>query len=177
LWRNLTDRRERWVNRQAVNWGTTLESVALAAYELETGLIVGRDGFCAHPDHDWLGGSPDGIVFDPSEFSPGGSGLLEIKCPFSQELWDEPPAYYVPQIQGLMQIKRLPWCDFVCWTPFGMRVWRVKRSESYWEWMAPKLAEFWTYVEFDIEPPGFKRGEKEKFTTFNGQLEINRWLH
>ncbi|XP_056135202.1 uncharacterized protein LOC130111926 [Lampris incognitus] len=36
-------------------------------------------GFIIHPDAPWLGSSPDGVVFDPTENPP--FGLLEIKCP------------------------------------------------------------------------------------------------
>ena len=35
------------------------------------------DGYHIHPQYEWLGGSPDGLV--------GGDGLVEIKCPFNQQ--------------------------------------------------------------------------------------------
>jgi putative phage-type endonuclease len=173
LWRDLTGKEKRWFNEDAVNWGTTLEATAIEQFEIEHPyLIVGRDGFCAHPEIEWLGGSPDGIVFDVGSFDANGNSLLEVKCPYSQKLWGAPPDYYIPQVQGLMEIKNLPSCLFMCWTPVDYRVWLIKRSTEYWEWMLPKLAEFWTYVEFDVEPPRFARGEKFKF---NGKLEIERW--
>lgn len=36
-------------------------------------------GFVIHPDSPWLGASPDGLIFDPSE--PYQFGLIEMKCP------------------------------------------------------------------------------------------------
>lgn len=171
LWRIATDRKERWVKREAVDWGTALEPVALMQYVADTNYIVDKAGFERHPEIDWLGGSPDGIV-SGIDYPAVGRWLLEIKCPFSQELWDQPPDYYIPQVQGLMAILDLPFTHFVCWTPSDYRVWHIGRSDEYWEWMLPKLAEFWTYVDLDVEPPRFKRGEKY---SFDGQLEIERW--
>lgn len=36
-------------------------------------------GFIIHPGMPWLGASPDGLLFDPTEPTP--FGLLEMKCP------------------------------------------------------------------------------------------------
>jgi putative phage-type endonuclease len=171
LWRNITGRGKRWINEAAVKWGTTLEPIAIADYEQDRPFVVGREGFCLHPEIEWIGGSPDGILFDPPRFKPRGNGLLEAKCPFSQELWEEPKDYYMPQVQGLMEIRDLDWCEFLCWTPFGKRIWFIERSKEYWEWMLPKLSEFWSYVEFDIEPPAFGRGKRYRY---NGTLKIER---
>ncbi|XP_031138187.1 uncharacterized protein LOC116038123 [Sander lucioperca] len=37
------------------------------------------DRFVIHPDAAWLGSSPDGVVFEPTEAPP--FGLVEVKCP------------------------------------------------------------------------------------------------
>ena len=39
-------------------------------------------GFVIHPEHCWLGASPDGRVKDLSCDQP--DGILEIKCPYSK---------------------------------------------------------------------------------------------
>lgn len=61
------------------------------------------------------------------------------------------------QIQGQMEIVDRDWCDFAVWTPEGLKVTRVLRSEEYWQWMLVKLAEFWGYVQMDVPPPRAKR--------------------
>lgn len=45
-------------------------------------------GFVIHPDAPWLGASPDGLIFDPSE--PCQFGLIEIKCPNVKNYIDFP---------------------------------------------------------------------------------------
>ena len=56
----------------AMAWGLEREAEAKAAYEAETGVIVGEAGFYDHPRIDNLGATPDGLV---------PSGLIETKCP------------------------------------------------------------------------------------------------
>ena len=38
-------------------------------------------GIFIHPEHGWLGASPDRLVYDPDCNEP--NGLAEIKCPIS----------------------------------------------------------------------------------------------
>lgn len=163
LWREKTSRAAKWVNEAAVAWGTTLEPVAKLYHEAEQGVIVVPSGFVVHPDIDWLGGSPDGLI--------DGRGMSEYKCPYSQKVWDEPPEYYIPQVQGLLEILDRDWCHFVCWTPKEVATWKIERSQEYWDWMLPKLCEFWAYVECDIEPPPFARGQRYRFS---GDMKIER---
>ena len=77
-------------------------------------------------------------------------GVLEIKCPYNkgnpEEMrpWAVPPAYYVPQIQGLMEVFDREWLHLLCWTPnHGGKVWRFKRDRAYWELCYEGLAAFW----------------------------------
>ncbi|XP_016114427.1 uncharacterized protein [Sinocyclocheilus grahami] len=72
----------------------------------------------------WLGASPDGLIFDPSE--PCQFGLIEMKCPNVKSYVDCPylkmksgklelqqtHAYYW-QVQGQMLITGMNWRDFV----------------------------------------------------------------
>ncbi|KAJ8252146.1 hypothetical protein COCON_G00214580 [Conger conger] len=43
-------------------------------------------GFVIHPDAPWLGSSPDGLIYDPTESPP--FGLLEVKCPHAKSYVD-----------------------------------------------------------------------------------------
>src|SRR5574340_1127662 len=56
----------------ALQWGTDVEPFAREAYELETGYLVTESGFIQHPDFDFAGCSPDGLI--------GADGGLEMKC-------------------------------------------------------------------------------------------------
>lgn len=136
----------------ATDWGTDNEPNAISAYcchHVERDVGVSMVGFVPHPTLAWIGCSPDLLV--------GGEGLGEIKCPMSQELYGDIPPYYMAQMQGQMEITQREWCDFIVWTPNVMSVQRVVRSESYWQWLYIRLAEFWMYVEAGLEPPRMKR--------------------
>jgi hypothetical protein len=106
-----------------MQWGTENEPLARAAYEEVNGVTVQQVGFITPLFTDVYGGSPDGLI--------GNDGLIEIKCPKPETLirWHSQgvcPDEYRPQIQGLMLISRLPYCDFYAWhpglTPFQIRV-------------------------------------------------------
>ena len=83
---------------------------------------------------------------------------MEFKCPVTDVYHDIPP-YYMCQVQGQLEIDERDWCDFVVWTPVGGTIQRVVRSEKYWAWMEPRLAEFWAFVVADVPPPRLKRKE------------------
>lgn len=93
--------------------GIELEPAAILAYEVETGRLVRRSGFLAHPTL-MAGCSPDGII---GNFA----GLLEAKCPKSATHLDylrgEVPGDYLKQCQHNLWISGAPWCDFVSYDP------------------------------------------------------------
>ncbi|KDD72947.1 hypothetical protein H632_c2703p0, partial [Helicosporidium sp. ATCC 50920] len=77
-------------------------------------------------------------------------GLLEIKCPYFKGEPESgapplvPPYYYMPQIQGQLDILDRPWCDLYVWTPrAGAAAFRVERDEKYWRSCYAVLAQFW----------------------------------
>lgn len=137
-----------FTGNEATEYGVRHEPDALDAYCRETDRIVDLVGFMVHPTIGWMGGSPDGLVRDR---------VVEFKCPFAGEVYPDVPAHYMAQCQGLMEITRLPLCDLAVWTPTQLRVFTVERSADYWRWMHPKLAEFWTYVQANVEPPRAKK--------------------
>ncbi|TVU15484.1 hypothetical protein EJB05_39007 [Eragrostis curvula] len=132
--------------RSAMDWGTNHESIAIEQYTSITGRMVGTLGFAVHTEANsgWLGASPDGILgYEPD------AGILEVKCPFNKgkpELalpWRVMPYYYMPQVQGLMEIMDRDWVELYCWTPNGSSLFRVPRDRAYWELMHDVLREFW----------------------------------
>ena len=73
----------------ATDWVVDKEPVARQVYvsfQHEQGnneLTVGPSGFLICESHPFLGASPDGTVYDPSNLQQS-FGFLELKCPYSQ---------------------------------------------------------------------------------------------
>lgn len=135
LYDEMTGTADPFTGNEMTQWGEDHEPDAIFAYEAFIGEFVTPTGFWTHPEAEWLGASPDGLVVN--------SGLIECKCKFSQELWEEVPAHYMAQIQGQLEITDRAWCDFVSWTPTDLAVFRVDRSVEYWEAQFLLLEEFW----------------------------------
>ena len=142
---------ETFDGNEATDWGEKHEADALREYKARVwpDANLTMSGFVVHPELPWLGCSPDVLV--------GNTGLGEVKCPYSQELYEAIPPYYMAQMQGQMEIANRDWCDFIVWTPNQMSVQSVTRCRDYWQWMYERLAEFWIYVEAGLEPPRAKR--------------------
>ncbi|KAF6173593.1 hypothetical protein GIB67_022952 [Kingdonia uniflora] len=132
--------------RAAMNWGVVNEDVAISGYKNITGRDVSFLGFATHTEtsFSWLGASPDGLLGS----CPGG-GILEVKCPYNKgkpELgipWSTMPFYYMPQVQGQMEVLDRDWVDLYCWTPNASAIFRVCRDRSYWDLIYGILYEFW----------------------------------
>ncbi|XP_059657757.1 uncharacterized protein LOC132304204 [Cornus florida] len=130
----------------AMEWGVLNEAAAIERYRSITGRDVGTLGFATHSEErfDWIGASPDGLL---GCFPEG--GILEVKCPYNKgkpELglpWKSMPFYYMPQVQGQMEIMDRDWADLYCWTPNGSTIFRVCRDRGYWELIHGILWEFW----------------------------------
>ncbi|XP_057486896.1 uncharacterized protein LOC130772993 [Actinidia eriantha] len=130
----------------AMEWGVLNEAAAIEKYKSITGRDVSTLGFATHSEErfDWIGASPDGLL----ECFQGG-GILEVKCPYNKgkpELglpWSTMPFYYMPQVQGQMEIMGRDWVDLYCWTPNGSTIFRVCRERDYWQLIHGILREFW----------------------------------
>ncbi|CAH8362860.1 unnamed protein product [Eruca vesicaria subsp. sativa] len=128
--------------RFAMNWGVQMESAAIERYKRIMGCEVGSMGFALHSQEQfhWLGASPDGVL---------DIGILEVKCPYNKGKtetvlpWSKVPFYYMPQMQGQMEIMDREWVDLYCWTLNGSSVFRVMRDRSYWRIIYEVLREFW----------------------------------
>lgn len=160
LWREKTGREQPFTGNEITLWGEINEPNAISQFEIETGYIVLPVGFVVHPDHDWLGASPDGLV-NPK-------GCVEAKCPYTQKPHEDVPAHYLPQVVAEIEITRGDWCGFISWTPTECRIWRVEASRDYWDWMFPLLQDFWKCVQEDVEP------KRQKKPVFPGKLKIER---
>ncbi|XP_030459980.1 uncharacterized protein LOC115680312 [Syzygium oleosum] len=130
----------------AMEWGVLNEAAAIDRYKSITGREVSLLGFATHSEErfEWLGASPDGLL---GCFL--GGGILEVKCPYNKGKpevalpWTTMPFYYMPQVQGQMEIMDRDWVDLYCWTPNGSTILHVCRDRGYWELIHGILREFW----------------------------------
>ena len=131
------------------------------------GLTVGPCGFLVCEQYPFLGATPDGTVYDPTNLEQP-FGFLEVKCPYSHR--DRTPAEacgmpgfccqletdsngsqkiklrrnhpYYAQVQGQMAVGDRPWCDFVIYTK-DVSVERIYFDNDYWlHTLLPKLEGF-----------------------------------
>lgn len=149
----LSGRPKHSVSSQSLTWGTEAEAFAREAYELETGLVVTESGFVLHYAHDFIGGSPDGLV--------GADGIIEVKCPHDEQVhigtWLEGmPDDHIPQVQGNMMVTGRQWCDFISYDPrqaekYRLYVQRIERDDKYIsETLLPGLLSFWSDVQLMV---------------------------
>ncbi len=154
LYRQLMGLEPKFEGNEMTQWGQDHEQDAVDAYEAEMGVICTKTGdeqefvIRGEPALDWMGCTPDGY---------NGRRLIECKCPYSQNLYDSIPDYYMPQIQGQMTITGCGECDFVCWTPNDLAVWRVYFDETYSELMVTELLSFYETWKAGKEPKRTKK--------------------
>ena len=145
----------------ATTYGIEKEAVAVKEYVSHQhsyghpDLTVSPSGFIFSVTHSFLGASPDGAVYDPSNMSQP-FGFLEVKCLYSARNVTPVEACTLPgfccetdttaglltlkkghpyysQVQGQMAIGERPWCDFVVFTGKGLSVQRIEFEESFWK--------------------------------------------
>ena len=117
----------------AMEWGTTTEPLARAAYEAFKDVLVDEVGIIEHPFLPMCAASPDGLVSI--------DGMLEIKCPntathFDTLLTGKMPSKYMPQVQWQMACANRLWVDFVSFdprSPEGLQLFvtRIERDDKY----------------------------------------------
>lgn len=134
-----------------MTWGKENEDKARTAYECVSGAFVARTGFWVHPEFDWLGASPDGLV--------NGAGLVELKCP--AKLPEAVPLHH--RIQCLIQlaVTGRQWCDYLAWTTEGTFCRRIHPAGT-----ASLIERLWrfylAYVDTGIEPERKKPKRRAK---------------
>lgn len=145
----LTGKPRKQIKAAALQWGQDVEPAAVGAYQAETGEIVELCGFVQHPEHEFIGASPDFLV--------GDDGGGEIKCPESSEVHLETllnglPDEHIEQIQGGLWVTGRKWWDFVSYNPefpphLRLYIERVQRDESY----ISNLAENCVSLEAEVQ--------------------------
>jgi putative phage-type endonuclease len=144
---------EVFTGNAATLWGQEHEDEVRDRFSQLYGVECFDCALLPHPEHPWVGASPDGLVSDRS--------LIEIKCPLRRVPKPDyiPPAYY-DQMQLQLEVCNLEKCYFVEWKPgarlfdediFQVQV--VKRDRSWWTEALPKLRIFWDEVRYYIKNP------------------------
>lgn len=133
----------------AMEHGTEMEPQARMAYEAVTGNMVFEKGFIKHPEIDWLGASPDGLV--------DSAGGVEIKCPFNSAVHVETlssgmPTEHTAQVQGCMWVTGRDWWDFISFDPrmpahLRLYVERIARDGEYIKGLEKAVSIFLTEVD------------------------------
>jgi len=133
----------------AMEWGTTNEPFARAAYEAKTGVLVDEVGAIDHPTIAMSAASPDGLV--------GDGGCLEIKCPntathIDTVLGGEIAKKYYDQMQWQMACAKRDWCDFVSYDPrmpegLQLFVKRIPRDDKYLAELEGEVIQFLKEVD------------------------------
>ena len=66
------------------------------------------------------------------------------------------------QMNALLEITKREWCDYVCWAPEGMVVYRVKRDPLIFDYLLPYYGQFYAAMQVNAEaPPPLSRKEKD----------------
>jgi putative phage-type endonuclease len=129
----------------ATEHGTNNEPNALADFVMQYDAVV-ECGFYVHPDFEWLGASPDGLI--------GDDGLLEIKCPYSKRhdasgfVSIDEQQHYLAQIQYQLFCTGRKWTKFYQWSPYGDMVEHINFNPLFIEETLPVLRKFYEdYLE------------------------------
>ena len=136
----------------ATDWGRLHEPLAKMDFLRTTGVLIEDCGFFIHPEHDWLGATPDGLIQE--------DGIAEIKCPFGIRNDPQPkfktaqeqPHYYA-QMQVEMTCTGRVWAAFYQWTPHGDIAEEVLVDEGWWKENLPKLKAFHDQFLIELDNP------------------------
>lgn len=140
----LTGQRQPSYQNAAMAWGVEQEPMALQAYIDLTGRDVTAAGFCVHPELEYIGASPDGLMMDRG---------VEIKCPFNtanhiNTILGGMPPEHMAQLQCGMWVCDLPAWDFVSFDPrlpghMALHIETILRDDAFIANMATECEKFW----------------------------------
>jgi putative phage-type endonuclease len=140
----------------ATEYGSLNEPIAQLDYTNKTGNLVNECGFFVHPEHDWLGASPDGLI----ESDNGELMVLEIKCPYSKrnDLIPEfksiyQQKHYYAQLQLEMACANVKKAHFYQWNKHVDSVEMVFFDNAWFNDALPKLRAFYELYLSELNNP------------------------
>jgi putative phage-type endonuclease len=103
------------VTARSLLWGTRYEPIAKGIFESMFGVKIIDTTCIPHPDHSFLGASPDGIQITDDISHERYGRLVEFKCPISRDFDENSPipSMYVHQMQLQMECAGLNTCDYM----------------------------------------------------------------
>lgn len=153
LFRVKTFRDEPFEGNDATRWGNNHEPIALAQFEDEHNVILGAGDKLYVHDSLPLGASPDGIYYEQN-------AVVEIKCPYSLELYKTIPERYYFQTQIQMLCTGKEKCYFYVWTPDNVSCDVIKYNQEFIDWYIPLAKAFMEFISLDKEPPRWNRAPR-----------------
>lgn len=157
----------------ATEWGTANEALAKAAFELECGATVEPASFVVHPEHDWLGASPDGYTRTKDT-------ILEIKCPYGLRNGGEfkplnEQQHYYAQIQVQLACTGAKRCEFWQWNPFNASLEVVCFDEAWWIENFQKLEDFYQRYFSEIDNPDHLKPKRKEVETVDAKRLLQEY--
>jgi putative phage-type endonuclease len=95
------------------HWGQKYEKLTLLIYESMYNVRVGEFGCIRHPQYEYIGASPDGIVTGDDPLHPHYGRMVEIKNIVNREITGDPLEAYWVQMQIQMEVCDLDVCNFI----------------------------------------------------------------
>lgn len=158
----------------ATEWGTANEALARTAFEFEYGVKVEPASFIVHPEHDWLGASPDGWA--------GEKMLVEIKCPYGLRNEQLPSfkqiseqMHYYAQIQVQMACTGADCCVFVQWAPAAFNTSLVEFDKEWWAGNLPKLGAFYQRYLAELDNPEHLKPKRKEVETVDAKRLLQEY--
>ncbi len=140
----------------ATEYGTLHEPIAIMDYINKTGCVIDEVGFIVHPEHEWLGASPDGIATNLNDQKY----ILEVKCPFGLrndllpefKSLEQQPHYYA-QVQIEMACAGIKQAHFYQWNKYGDSLEIVTFNQEWFDDAIIKLLAFYNCFLSEIDNP------------------------
>lgn len=146
---------------RATQYGQFHEDGAIAEYTMETGNKVEPCGFFVHPEYEWLGASPDGLI--------GDDAVMECKAPYGKrnggefKTADEQP-HYLAQMQIEMACSGRQFAHFWQWSPFATRLEVIRIDHKWLSWAIPELKAFYERYLAELDNPEHLQERRQRLT-------------
>lgn len=160
----------------ATEYGNLHEPLAVMEYMGKTWLHPEETGFHVHPEHDWLGASPDALIED--------DGILEVKCPFGlrnkkgDELVfkdAEDQQHYYAQMQVEMACTGRNYAHFYQWSKHGDSLQTVEFEPEWWDQYFPEMEAFYNRYLSELENPEHLEDKQKEINTLKAKKLIDEW--
>lgn len=162
----------------ATEYGTMHEPLALMDYLGKTGNLVNECGFIVHPEYDWLGASPDGLIDD--------DGIIEVKCPYGlrNKKGDdlvfksaEMQQHYYAQMQIEMACSGRTWCHFYQWSRHGDYLERIDFDHEWFADHLPSLKSFYKWYLSELDNPEHLEPKVKEINTQLAKSLLDEYDH